>query len=140
MEDIALRFSLARQLMAMKYGDVRGIASGVVQRAWPPTGDHDRSIEGAIRAMALSNGGNRPEESYTTQERIERDLDDSFHVEQLPMDGSWKIARMLSACPKCHGRGFFETWGESTVEFTVEMVPADATMTVNRSVCTHEPD
>jgi hypothetical protein len=62
--------------------------------------------EAVFRALALSSGGNRPEESYATDERIERDLDGSFKWRQDPMTCDYTFHRKDSACPKCHGRMF----------------------------------
>jgi len=106
-ENIGLRFYLAGKLMKMAYGQNLIIPQEDVAAAWPPTGDHDRSFEGAFRAMALSNGGNRPEESYTTEQRIANDLDESFRFSQRAEDGKWHFERMLSCCPKCRGSGHY---------------------------------
>ncbi|MEP0509389.1 MAG: hypothetical protein ABJD38_11790, partial [Aurantimonas coralicida] len=65
-EDTALRFKLADELNRMRYGDRFLIDRETALSAWPPTGDADRSFAGAFRAMALANGGNRPETTMTT--------------------------------------------------------------------------
>lgn len=107
-EDTQFRFSLVRKLLGMAYGDRFPVPRGFAERAWPPTGDADRSMEGAFRAMALSAGGNRPEESRTTEERIMYDLDDgSFDVERDILTGDFRISRMLWSCPRCHGSGSY---------------------------------
>lgn len=107
-ENIALRFNLAHRFAKMRYGDYYHIDRFDAFDCWPPTGNHDHSIEGAMRAMALAFGGNRPETSYTTLERIQRDLpeDGSFVVDgPQPFDGSYIVHRKVSACPKCRGSG-----------------------------------
>jgi hypothetical protein len=102
-EDTQLRFYLAAQLMRMPYGWSRVIEGDKVRRAWKPTGDHDRSFEAAFRAMALASGGHRPEESYTTDERIKKDLDSSFIWHLRAEDGDYVFHRRDKACPKCRG-------------------------------------
>lgn len=103
-DDIGLRFYLVAQLMRMPYGWNRVIEGDKARRAWKPTGDHDRSPESIFRAAALAVGGNRPETSYTTDERIERDLDGSFKWSVDPMTGDYRFHRRDDACPKCRGR------------------------------------
>ena len=103
-DDIGLRFFLVAQLMRMPYGWNCVIEGDKARRAWKPTGDHDRSPESIFRAAALAVGGNRPETSYTTDERIERDLDGSFKWSVDPMTGDYRFRRRDDACPKCKGR------------------------------------
>ena len=142
-EDIKLRFALAKELNERRSGRARAISGDLAHRAWPPTGDCDRSIEGTIRALALAAGGNRPEESYTTEERIRRDLDDTFDVKMRPMSGDWVITRKLSACPHCRGTGFKRQYlmpdigplvGDGAFDATTEIV------THKIVDCAHEPD
>lgn len=106
-ENTELRFKLANRLIRLQYGSGQRVNRDMALEAWPPTGDHDRSMEGAFRAMALANSGNRPEESYTTIERIQNDLDDSFRVYQDP-DGNFIVERLLGRCPRCHGSGQYK--------------------------------
>ncbi|WP_129415950.1 hypothetical protein [Mesorhizobium sp. Pch-S] len=56
-EDTIFRFALANKLARIKYGASEIVSRSDAQRAWPPTGDHDTSDEGAFRAMALAHGG-----------------------------------------------------------------------------------
>lgn len=141
MENIGLRFRLAAQLNRMRYGDRQIVSQDDAQKAWPPTGDHDRSFEGAFRAMALANGGNRPETSYTTQERIQRDLDETFDVVQNALDGDWVIRRRLSACPHCRGEGFVRfVPRDSERAFSPAMaVSMEEVVTVETRPCDHRP-
>lgn len=140
MEDTVLRFSLAAQLNRMRYGQSRIITREAAQTAWPPTGDHDRSLEAAFRAMALASGGNRPETSHATEERIRNDLDDSFSIVQSAIDGDWKIHRRLSCCPHCGGRGFARKLPE--LEFSCapgEETPSTEKIVFDREPCDHVP-
>lgn len=103
-EDTQLRFCLVELLHRLPYGWSRKLSSDQVQKAWPPTGDHDTSPDAMFRALALAGSGNRPEESYTTDERIERDLDGSFTWYTRQEDGDYVFHRKDSACPKCRGQ------------------------------------
>ena len=103
-ENTGLRLQLVRDLMRLPYGWNYAIPGKQVRAAWPPTGDHDRSFEGALHAIALQSGGHRPETSYTTEERISNDLDGSFSWQIRPEDDKWVFHRKDSACPKCQGR------------------------------------
>jgi hypothetical protein len=104
-ENLQLRFHLASVLNRMPYGRSRVIKREQAVKAWPPTGDHaPRTFENDFRALALANGGNRPETSYTTLERITNDLDGSFDVREDLVSGDWYIHRRDRDCPKCHGR------------------------------------
>jgi hypothetical protein len=139
-EDIGLRFSLAGKLMRMRYGDSLQVSADTVLRAWPPTGDHDRSFEGAFRAMSLASSGNRPEESYTTEERIKNDLDDSFQFAQQPYDGSYIFHRKVSACPKCKGTGRIRQFPDAPAFFDPNApVSFDDVITVTVVDCDHAP-
>lgn len=136
-EDIGHRFYLAGQLNRMSYGDTRIIPARTAHKCWPPTGNEDRSMEGAFRAMALASGGNRPEEDLTTKQRIERDLDDTFVVEQR-LDGDWLVSRRLSACPKCRGTGWHETASYAPIAFDADAaVSMTDTIEVVRKKCEH---
>jgi len=140
-DDIRLRFALAHGLLAMKYGDRRQIAANIVDKAWPPTGDYDRSEAAFFKAMALAAGGNRPEESYTTMERINNDLDDSFRVERDPIHGHYVFHRRLSACPLCRGDGVYKVWEETQVSplaFTAN-IPMDDVVAIKVIQCDHKP-
>lgn len=140
-DDIRLRFSLAHGLLAMKYGDTRQLTANIVDKAWPPTGDYDRSEAGFFKAMALAAGGNRPEESYTTMERINNDLDNSFLVERDQLSGGYSFHRRLSACPRCRGAGVYKVWREtefSPLAFTAS-VPMDEVVSVEVRQCDHKP-
>lgn len=144
-DGIALRFYLARQLSRMKYGERVAIPHSIVNEAWPPTGDHDLSDIGAFRAMALALGGHRPEASYTTQERIERDLDETFHVERMHYenDRRWLIERKLRCCPQCHGDGYFDEWDfgeESMSPMEIGAIVTEMTVSKKRFKCEHEAD
>lgn len=140
-EDTALRFSLVHRLMGMRYGRSVVIDRSDVQKAWPPTGDHDNSDLGVFRAMALAAGGNRPEDSYTTEERISNDLDKSFTWDMQPWDGNYVFHRKVSACPKCKGQGSYQAYDE-TVSPLFDLsasVPMDETITVKTVTCDHSP-
>lgn len=144
-DDIGLRFYLAKQLAKMRYGEKVAIPHSVVNHAWPPTGDHDRSFEGSFRAMALAFGGHRPESSYTTEERIMRDLDDSFRVERMYYDREdhWLIERLKSHCPKCRGDGYYDEWDMSKAPMRFDPdIPVEASATVSkvRITCECLPD
>lgn len=144
-DSISLRFYLAGRLGKMRYGERVAIPHRIVHHAWPPTGDHDRSFEGAFRALALSAGGHRPESSYTTQERIERDLDETFHVERMHYenDRRWLIERKLRCCPQCHGDGYFEEWDfEDTPLSPMDFgeIVTEMTVSKKRFQCQHEAD
>ncbi len=104
-EDVFGRFRAAEALATLPYGTSINLEDSVVRRLWPPTGEHDRSFEGYFRSLSLAVGGNRPETSYTTEERIKRDLPRDFEIERSPMDGRWRFRRPLSACPRCQGEG-----------------------------------
>ena len=140
-ENTQLRFYLADKLMKMPYGHNLIVPRKDVMEAWPPTGDHDRSNEGFFHALALAAGGNRPEESYTTEERIERDLDDSFQFQQRAETGDWHFQRMLSCCPKCRGLGYYQDRKPSTE--TPYFIPSktieDSFVTVENVNCDHRP-
>lgn len=110
-EDLELRFALVRELMRMPYGWSRAYEGDLVRRAWKPTGDHDRSFAGAFHAMALANGGHRPETSYTTDERIKNDLDGSFEWHDDLLSDKYTFHRRDDACPKCKGRMGVRTIG-----------------------------
>lgn len=138
-ENIALRFALVAKLMRMRYGDSLVISGDDVMSAWPPTGDHDRSMEGAFRAMALSNGGNRPEESYTTEERIENDLDGSFKFDRQPFDRSYVFHRKVSACPKCRGEGRLRKFPDAPALYAGPADITDEVVNVTWETCDHKP-
>ena len=142
LDGIELRFSLAAQLNRMNYGNARAISADVARKAWPPTGDHDRTFEGAFRAMSLALGGNRPEASYTTKERIIRDLDESFAVEQNPFDGSWVIERLVRHCPHCWGTGLSQRRPERAMDFSPYDCAIDASEVIEFKIitkCDHRP-
>lgn len=144
-DGVALRFYLAGQLAKMRYGERVAIPHKIVNKAWPPTGDHDTSFEGSFRAMALAFGGLRPETSYTTQERIERDLDETFRVERMyyENDQRWLIERKLRCCPQCHGDGYFEEWDfgpERMSPMEIGEVVTEMTVAKKRFKCDHAPD
>lgn len=141
-ENIRLRFDLAEQLLKLPYGTGHIIDQDIATMAWPPTGDHDRSVEGAFRAMALANAANRPEESYTTIERIQNDLDDSFRVTQ-EMTGEYLVVRLLHHCPLCRGSGHYRR--RLPEKFVPLAFDADIPITVTTAVkdevvkCDHWP-
>lgn len=139
-EDTIFRFALVGKLARMKYGSERKINQLDALKAWPPTGDHDTSFEGAFRAMALAFGGNRPETPYTTEERILNDLDPSFRVERDYYTGDWIIRRSASACPRCHGVGSFEMprWIEEDIGPT-EYSSDEAVIACDRQACDCKP-
>lgn len=140
-EDIALRFSLVHRLMGMSYGRSVVIERSDVQKAWPPTGDHDRSDLGFFRAMALAAGGNRPEDSYTTEERIANDLDKSFTWDVKPWDGNYVFHRKMSFCPKCKGQGSYQACDETASPLfdPRASVSMTDTITVKSVQCDHSP-
>lgn len=143
-EDTQLRFYLAAQLMKLPYGRSTAIDVVKAHKAWPPTGDADRSLEGAIRALALASGGNRPETTYTTEQRILNDLDDTFEVHMHPSGLDWIISRKATACPHCHGSGWVNVEQESEVPdvFDHDEIPLSekaGVMRFRRERCTHRP-
>ena len=144
-DDLTLRFHLQRQLMRMKYGEMVLIPHEVVVHAWKPTGDYDRSFEGAFRALALSAGGHRPEESLTTEERIRRDLDGSFRFERRywEADRRWLFERMKSHCPHCHGEGYLDIYEPSEppplFDPYAEIDVMTVTISKKRITCEHAP-
>jgi hypothetical protein len=89
--------------------------------------------------MSLAASGNRPEASYTTEERIIRDLDDSFVVDRRPEDGSWVINRLISRCPHCRGAGFVRDFLPVTAEFVEGYASVDAAgvIEVKTTKCDH---
>lgn len=142
-EDIALRFTLVHELSAMPYGEARQFTAKIVDRAWPPTGDEDRSFEGAFRAMALAFGGHRPETSMTSEERILYDLsgEGGFEVRR-ERNGDVTVFRRLSACPHCHGRGWAEVHIPPAVSELVsdaQIDPTGSVITRQRKRCDHKP-
>jgi hypothetical protein len=139
--DIALRFFMGPRLLKMKYGEAANIPGPVVRKAWHPTGDHDHSFAGAMRAISLSNSGNRPESSYTTEERIQMDLDDSFEVAYYPHDDQWIFRRKLACCPHCHGFGRVRKISEMPpVAFVDYMkIPFSSIEKVEYETCKHDP-
>lgn len=142
MDDLALRFRLGARLLKMRYGTSYAIDGDKAHMAWPPTGDHDRSIEGAIRAIALARGGHRPETSYTTAERITNDLDGSFDEPEFRPSvsgGQWIIHRKLSACPHCRGGGWVSVYPEPSPLALDESDLLIATATVQKARCEHLP-
>lgn len=146
-DDLRLRFSLAARLAKMAYGEAVAIPHDIVMHAWPPTGDHDRSDRGFWLAMSLAASGNRQVESYTTQERIMRDLDDTFHVERMnDREGRWLIERKLRCCPRCHGDGYYDVWDMSDTKPLFAVGPADftaemsATVSKKRIKCDHSQE
>lgn len=142
-ENTALRFSLVDRLWAMKYGDTVELETRVVAEAWPPTGDEDRSDYGVFHAMALANGGHRPEESLTTLQRIERDLEDGGFASPVlhPTGDKWLIHRKLAACPRCRGAGHYRTFPASlpSVAFRPADVSMTDTVTATMVRCDHKP-
>jgi hypothetical protein len=144
-EDIRLRFHLVDRLMRLRYGDTMGIDADQAHMAWPPTGDADHSMEGAFRAMALASGGNRPETTYTTAERIANDLDDSFAPPEFidyAQPRVWKIHRKVSACPHCRGTGWTRIYPRNEVlDLAVGdgMIRVTDTVTVKTVKCDHHP-
>lgn len=141
-EDTALRFHLCHQIARMRYGDGRLIDRDEAFSAWAPTGDEDRSLEGAFRALALASGGHRPEESLTTIQRIERDIGSDFLVEIEPVSGGIVITRKLSMCPKCRGNGWYEVFEASPEPanvYEMEVMPVTATVSKRLVGCDHEP-
>lgn len=102
--DLQLRFALGRKLHAMPYGISLHIEGCQVRSAWPPTGEHAPSTDlNIFRALALAHGGNRPETSYTTDERIENDLDGSFKWHRNDIEDYFVFHRLASHCPQCAG-------------------------------------
>ena len=99
------RFSLGTAILKMRFGDSLVLPGYLVQHAWPPTGDYDRSLDAGLRALSLAAGGHRPESSYTTMQRIERDLDGSFSIAEIDAyDGlRYKFYRRAECCPLCRG-------------------------------------
>jgi hypothetical protein len=140
-DDVQLRFYLASKLHRMHYGQVDKLKGHNVESAWPPTGDYDKSDLGFFRAMSLAAGGNRPEESLTTMERIERDLDDSFHVEKN-WDGDYVFRRRLADCPRCRGAGSYKRIPAAAYSLTapVGAIPMDEVVTIEVVKCDHAPD
>lgn len=141
-ENTELRFKLAHRLLRLQYGSGQVINRDTALEAWPPTGDQDRSIEGAFRAMALANGGNRPEESYTTIERIQNDVDDSFTVYQ-DLDGHFVVERLLGCCPRCRGSGQYKVRKPMKFDHRVCManVPISDDLVIDSEIvdCDHVP-
>lgn len=141
-DGIMMRFHIGARLMKMNYGDAVIISEHIVQKAWPPTGDYDRTAIGVFRAIALSNAGHRPESSYTTEQRITNDLDGSFQFEQHPFERKWIFKRKLSACPHCRGEGKVRKFREipARAVFSHE-IPSDINETIAYDIedCKHEP-
>lgn len=141
-EDTALRFRLVAALWRMPYGNSVLLNADEAARAWPPTGDEDRSDYGVFHAMALASGGHRPEESLTTLQRLERDLEDGgFAKPELhPTGNSWLIRRNVSACPQCGGRGWFEVYPKTPLgPVGAADVSMTDTVTIERKTCDHAP-
>jgi hypothetical protein len=140
MHALQQRFRVAAALASMRYGTTTVIPARIVAESFSPTGEHDRSFAGAIRAMALALGGNRPESSYTSVERVERDLPDdgSYRVELLS-DGSIAVRRLLMCCPRCHGEGQYRVL-ETRPIGPVDVVCPVSTMTVKLVPCDHVPE
>lgn len=134
-----LRFAIASELARMRYGDTKVITAQVVMEAFPPTGEHDRSFAGTFQAMALSLGGNRPETSYTSVERVQNDLPDdgSFLVEE-DYEGNIRIHRLLRCCPHCHGEGWRYKCPATKITINLSCASAPTSVTIERIECTHE--
>ena len=102
------RFAIIKRLLKLRYGESVGLSARMVRDAFPPTGDYDISTEGVLRAMALADAGHRPESSYTTTERLERDLDGSFTWQFIENERDVVLFhRHLEKCPKCGGSGHY---------------------------------
>lgn len=140
--NIQLRFYLAKVLHRMRYGETRTVSQDQAMRAWPPTGDHaPRTLENDFRALSLARGGHRPETSYTTQERIINDLDETFDVSQNIVSGDWNIHRRARECPKCHGRKYMQSI--ESASFSVasldEMPEAESVRAIKTEACDCKP-
>lgn len=138
-EEIALRFSVVGNLMKMRYGDSQVIGRKVIEKSFRPTGDHDRSIEGAIRALSLTMSGNRPEASYTTDERLKNDLDNSFVWDIDPMSGDYVFHRLARHCPHCRGSGYVKKPAPLSCRVDFDAKIEDAVVTIDQVPCRHEP-
>ena len=142
-EDTALRFHLANRLLRLRYGDTMAIQADMVESAWPPTGDADPSMEAGLLAMAIAARGGTPISSYTTEERIIRDLDETFAPPvYLPHERVYRIHRKMSDCPHCHGSGWIRVHTELAMPdlaahsaFSVET----AAITTKTVKCDHRP-
>lgn len=140
-DPLTFRFYMSDALIKMKYGEAINLPSYVIEFAWPPTGDYDRSIDAAIHAMFLSAGGHRPETSMTSLERIQGDLDETFGITERRYDREWVIYRKLSSCPRCRGSGVIRVAEE--VSKLCPIGPADISASSMAAVktipCEHLP-
>ena len=140
-DDFILRSIIVSSLFKMRYGGSCVVPGSAVRHAFRPTGEHDRSPEAFFRAMSLAAGGNRPETSYTTDERITNDLDGSFEWYERPQDGDYEFRRLLRHCPKCKGRGYFEAYAPLSPLYDPSASPMmDEAVTIDRKECDHRPD
>jgi hypothetical protein len=141
LDDVGLRFSLADRMARLRYGDTVEIGAAVVMKCWPPTGEHDRSVEGAARALAIALYGGRPETSLTSVERIKNDLPDDGSYAVRPVTfprAGIAVARDLYKCPRCRGRGI-ETYYEPQPVSAVYLSAEDTGITVLTRECDHVP-
>lgn len=141
-EDTGLRFELADRLMRMHYGTGIVVPGELVFRAWPATGDLDRRPIAVFRAMALASAGHRPVQTLSTDERIRRDLDDSFQWLKDAKSGDYRFYRRVDACPHCQGQGFFDVHCEGQGFFDVATDYAQWNVAIinrKRIPCDHSP-
>lgn len=140
MENTPLRFALCHKMHRMKFGDVFPISDIVARKAWPPTGDADRSVDGAFRALSLALSGNRPETSMTTLARIRYDLDDeTFTVDRAVNGEGYVVRRPLSGCI-CRGSGFKNiVIDDLPLAAPTDHVAMDAVLAFHRIKCDHVP-
>lgn len=138
LDPVKVRFALARALDDLRPGTALRISGRLVRFAWPPTGDHDHSLEGALRSAALVLGGNRPETSYTTSERIRRDLSEDNHLEwsyPSAVDDVYVFRRPASDCHRCGGRGYYRSY-DRAFALTFDESP-DTTLRIDVHECDH---
>jgi hypothetical protein len=136
---VALRFKLATMLGRLRYGDEVRIDEHVVMTCWPPTGDYDRSDAALWSSFALEMGDHRPETSYTSIERIERDLpaDNSYIVREVSFPTrEVVVTRKLTACPHCQGRGTIRYIERKPL---VMSGPSEEVAFTQTRQCEHEP-
>jgi hypothetical protein len=140
---IQFRFSLGAAILKMPFGHTLGLPGYLVQHAWPPTGDYDRSPDAGLRALFLAAGGHRPESSYTTMQRIERDLDGTFSIIEFDAhDGlHYEFYRKPECCPLCRGSREVPVYRRPEVLFQPGNMPSPTDQVViNMVVCSCATD
>lgn len=136
MMNFPLRYQIEQTTGELKANQAVQYTRVQLEEAFPPTGGfYEHAL---MRAMALANGGNRPEPVMSTEDQVRQfAARGGLNVVFSPMDGHATFEPKRAACEKCHCVGKVQLYdrparamrappGFAVAKITSEIVTCDA--------------